>query len=62
MQTHRLPAITSTPKHECDVRCGCGNLLARRIAGGIEIKCRRCKHVYVIELVGEEHEGWEAPD
>ncbi len=30
------------------LRCGCGNLLARIVAEGVEIKCRRCKrHVIV---------------
>ena len=30
------------------LRCGCGNLLARVVAEGVEIKCRRCKrHVIV---------------
>jgi hypothetical protein len=36
-----------------DVRCSCGNLLARRTARGIEIKCRRCKRVVlVVPLTG----------
>jgi len=31
---------------EC--RCGCGNLLARVVAAGLEIKCRKCKGIVLI--------------
>lgn len=35
----------------CDeVRCGCGNLLARVVAGEVELKCRRCKQVWRLAL------------
>ena len=34
----------------CDVRYGCGNLLARWASGGIELKCRRCKRTVVLPL------------
>ncbi len=34
----------------CDVRCGCGNLLARLVSGGIELKCRRCKRTVMLPL------------
>jgi hypothetical protein len=33
-----------------DLRCGCGSLLARRVAGGVELKCRRCKRTVVLPL------------
>jgi hypothetical protein len=33
-------------------RCDCGSLLARLVAGGVEIKCRRCKRTHVIPLAG----------
>jgi len=39
-----------SPNDEADVRCGCGSLLARRLEEGVEIKCRRCKRVLVIEV------------
>ena len=39
-----------TSKDEADVRCSCGMLLARRQEEAIEIKCRRCKRVLVIEV------------
>jgi len=31
-------------------RCGCGNLLARIVAEGVEIKCRRCKRRVIVPL------------
>jgi phage FluMu protein Com len=38
-----------------DVRCECGRLLARKVPGGIELKCRRCGRLMrlTIELFGE---------
>jgi len=33
-----------------DVRCGCGSLLARVVAGCVELKCRRCKKTWTIPL------------
>jgi hypothetical protein len=35
---------------QVDVRCGCGNLLARAIPGGIELKCRRCQRKVVLSF------------
>ncbi|RIK98386.1 MAG: hypothetical protein DCC71_20995 [Proteobacteria bacterium] len=37
--------------HGC--RCDCGSLLGRLVAGGVEIKCRRCKRTHVIPLERE---------
>jgi phage FluMu protein Com len=31
-----------------DCRCSCGNLLARLLPGGVELKCRRCKRVLML--------------
>lgn len=36
----------------CDLRCGCGSLLARQRADGIELKCRRCRRCMLLR--------WEA--
>jgi phage FluMu protein Com len=36
------------------LRCGCGNLLARVVADGVEIKCRRCKRYVVVPLEAKE--------
>ncbi|MCC6748948.1 MAG: hypothetical protein IT371_14915 [Deltaproteobacteria bacterium] len=33
-----------------DLRCDCGNLLARLLAGEIELKCRRCKRVVTLSV------------
>ncbi|HEX9453564.1 MAG TPA: hypothetical protein VGA27_04375 [Candidatus Binatia bacterium] len=45
-QNHNKAALT--PKQETSLRCGCGSLLARVVAEGVELKCRRCKrHVIV---------------
>jgi hypothetical protein len=30
------------------LRCECGSMLARYVAGGIELKCRRCKRAVVV--------------
>lgn len=29
-------------------RCSCGSLLARLVASGVELKCRRCKRIVVL--------------
>jgi len=34
------------------MRCSCGNLLARLVVGGVELKCRRCKRTVVLPLGG----------
>lgn len=33
-----------------EVRCGCGTLLARVVAGWVELKCRRCKRIQRIPI------------
>lgn len=33
-----------------ELRCGCGSLLARVVAGVVELKCRRCKRTWNIPL------------
>jgi phage FluMu protein Com len=46
-------------------RCACGSLLARLVAGGVELKCRRCKRIVVLPLSGESSEfrhACERPD
>jgi hypothetical protein len=46
-----LPATASQALDD-DCRCLCGNLLARLVDGGVELKCRRCKRTHVIPLLG----------
>ena len=36
------------------LRCTCGNLLARVVAEGVEIKCRRCKRHVVVPFDEKE--------
>ncbi len=40
-------------------RCECGNLLAKKLQDGIEVKCRRCKRIVVIRFA--DIEGYEHP-
>ncbi|MEO8179871.1 MAG: hypothetical protein ABI895_13645 [Deltaproteobacteria bacterium] len=34
-------------------RCSCGSLLARLVAGGVELKCRRCKRIVLLPFPTE---------
>jgi hypothetical protein len=38
----------ATPNATAEVRCVCGSLLARKVPGGYELKCRRCKRSVVV--------------
>jgi hypothetical protein len=38
----------------CALRCACGSLIARQVAGGIELKCRRCKRTIVVPLTSRD--------
>jgi phage FluMu protein Com len=40
----------NTAGNDAELRCGCGSLMARLLAGDIELKCRRCKQVVVLQL------------
>jgi len=42
-----------------DCRCRCGSLVARIVAGGVEIKCRRCKRDLLVPWSARE--GWVRP-
>ena len=35
-----------------DLRCCCGSLVARWVAGGLELKCRRCKRLVFVPFDG----------
>lgn len=42
-------------RREADLlRCACGSLLARYVAGKIELKCRRCKRTLLVPIDGAE--------
>lgn len=48
-QLRGASAPPSTPTCSDDLlRCGCGALLARWVAAGLELKCRRCKSLTLI--------------
>jgi hypothetical protein len=49
------------PRTERELRCGCGSLMARRTASGLELKCRRCKRVIVVPLDGGRDDWIEVP-
>ena len=54
-----IPApILEAPSADC--RCHCGSLLARVVAGGVELKCRRCKRTHVIPWEDVEPQRPEA--
>jgi hypothetical protein len=39
-----------------DLRCECGSLIARLVAGRVELKCRRCKRTISLPLApAREH-------
>lgn len=33
-----------------DIRCECGNLIAKLINEGVELFCRRCKRTFVLPV------------
>jgi hypothetical protein len=47
----RSASLPSRDPVEC--RCLCGSLIARRVEGGVELKCRRCKRQIVLPLEPE---------
>ncbi len=52
------PAAMSAPQQSHatggeDCRCLCGSLLAKVVAGGVELRCRRCKRTLVVPLEPE---------
>lgn len=56
MQSRLQPTQDETgaaPQQARSLRCCCGSLLARVIAEGVELKCRRCKRRIVVSLQGK---------
>ena len=45
---HRNDDRPASGSAENGLRCGCGNLLARIVPEGVEIKCRRCKRRVIV--------------
>lgn|GEM_PF-2989073 len=38
-----------------DLRCHCGNLVARLVTHGVELKCRRCRRLVIVPLIDNRH-------
>ena len=54
-----VPASRLMTDSECadECRCHCGNLLARVVPGGVELKCRRCKRTFVVKVATVLEDG-----
>lgn len=39
-----------------ETRCECGQLIAKVVGGGLELKCKRCKRIVTIPF--SSIEGW----
>jgi phage FluMu protein Com len=43
------------PDVKCDeARCDCGHLVAKLLASGVELKCKRCKRLVIIPYTSED--------
>lgn len=49
MKNTPTPPAHSPVQTESECRCDCGNLLARLSTEGIELKCRRCKRIVILQ-------------
>ena len=47
---------TAADVAEKEARCECGQLIAKLLTGGIELKCKRCKRIVTIPFASIE--GW----
>jgi hypothetical protein len=47
------PRETAAAKPNDSLRCSCGSLLARLVADGVELKCRRCKRHVVVPFAAK---------
>lgn len=57
-ETDRSSTRATCLEHGGDeLRCLCGSLLARRVPGGVEVKCRRCKRSVVLAFEDERGES-----
>jgi hypothetical protein len=43
-------ATLEASTRSADCRCLCGSLVARIVASGVELKCRRCKRTLLVPL------------
>jgi len=51
------PATGCVERAGDELRCLCGSLLARRVPGGVEVKCRRCKRAVVLAFEDDRSES-----
>jgi len=53
-------ARAKTRPRDSEARCECGQLMAKLLGHGIELKCKRCRRLVIIPFSGIE--GWpQAP-
>ena len=48
-----MPRECDDTQQGSELRCLCGSLVARLVAGGVELRCRRCKRLVVVPLQEE---------
>ena len=56
MVTARPSQSNCSPQKE--TRCECGQLIAKVVGGGLELKCKRCKRIVMIPF--SSIEGWNS--
>jgi phage FluMu protein Com len=44
-----MKSVSKSAPAGTEERCHCGQLLARLTVDGIELKCRRCKRVHMLQ-------------
>lgn len=47
-----MPQAATATHGTSDCRCLCGNLVARLVEDGVELKCRRCKRLVLVPVEG----------
>jgi hypothetical protein len=56
MVTAKTPASDRCQNGE--TRCECGQLIAKVVGGGLELKCKRCKRIVMIPFSAIQ--GWSS--
>ncbi len=54
---NRTVLAGSEGSRSSDIRCHCGSLVARITEGKVEIKCRRCQRIGLIDITKPGSEG-----
>lgn len=50
MKSNNRGKTSGMRTEDTSLRCCCGNLLARLVAEGVELKCRRCKRQVILPI------------